>query len=200
MASELRGRLNEQELDELMAQVVAGDTVAFDRLYSELYRFVVAVCAKEGGGADAEDLAQITWLKVLNAKESYGGGGKLRPWIARIAKNTTIDEHRRRGRANEGSLDEMMAPPEGAGYEPPDTDISTEDQAVSATLNDVIDEAFEQLNERQAEVMRLLVLENMRYDEIVAVTGLPVGTVKSTISRAREKMGRFLRERGVEWP
>lgn len=189
------------EVDELMRRSANGDQVAFGQIVERYRGYVIAVCRSEDSETDPEDMAQIALVKAWNNSHTYQGAGKFKSWLAAIARNSTKDERRRRLRRRETSLDELMQPTDdSAGYEPPSFDIPTEDLAISASYRQAIADAFALLNDNQRKVMQLLIFEEMHYEEISDATGLKVGTVKSTISRAREKMIPHLRERGVQWP
>jgi RNA polymerase sigma-70 factor (ECF subfamily) len=91
----------------LMSAYVRGDQAAFRELFARyapvLVRFLQA---RVGNAADAQELAQQTFLQVHRARAEFHPGGTLRPWIVTIAANLARDHLRRRSRRPETDLDD----------------------------------------------------------------------------------------------
>jgi RNA polymerase sigma-70 factor (ECF subfamily) len=137
-------------------------------LYNVAYRLA-------GNDADAQDLVQETLLRVRRGLESYTPGS-LQGWLSRIVTNVFLDEVRRRRRRPTDALPDepdRVLPPSAAADEASE-DLSDEVQAALSALPDEF---------RTAVVLCDVV--GMSYDEIAAVQGVPVGTVRSRIHRGR---------------
>ena len=89
-----------QEAAEVMARYCRGDATAFDRLYTLLAARILAyLTGLLSDKAAAEDMLQLTFLKVHEARGSYVLGANPIPWIYTIAHRTALDEIRRRKRS-----------------------------------------------------------------------------------------------------
>ncbi len=89
-------------LEQLMERFVEGDDAAFNELYERITPGLVAKLAQRSRDPEqARDVAQMTFLKVFRAKESYERGAPVLPWIHVIAKRTLIDEQRPLGAQRE---------------------------------------------------------------------------------------------------
>ena len=131
--------------------------------------------------AEAEDLAQEA---VLRAYRFFGGfrGGDARAWLLRIVRNVCYTWLARGSTTRE--FDETT---DGVGEETP------ESLAIAAADRERLARALEGLPARFREVLVLRELEGCSYKEIAAVTGSPIGTVMSSLSRARRRLEEALR-------
>lgn len=143
----------------------------------------------------AEDLVQDTVLKALRSWQRFQLGTNIRSWLFTILRNTFINDYRRRQREPIAMDLDAVEPhavfragqdedPEGAFFA----------QIVDAKVLDAIDA----LPEDFREVLVLSDIENMSYAEIAGVLGIPVGTVKSRLFRARRQLQEVLYDHAVE--
>ncbi len=147
-----------------------------------LYGLCLALCRNR---YDAEDLYQETWLRALAALDRYDGRQPFSPWLTRICVNRYRDVLRRRRRSVEtdafSTAEEKERAMESAAAEMPE-DLSHVREAVDAL----------------PEKLRLAVICHYFYDMDLAITakalGVPVGTVKSRLSRARERLKEVLND------
>src|SRR5690606_36809085 len=115
--------LGQESLESLMARYVAGDAEAFDALYRATAQRVFAFfMVMTGDKARAEDLCQITYLKLHRARSGYLPDSPVIPWLMAIARNAFIDEARKKTRSNvrvtaSGELPDVVDPM--SGEEPP---------------------------------------------------------------------------------
>jgi RNA polymerase sigma-70 factor (ECF subfamily) len=143
--------------------------------------------------ASAEDATQETFLKAWTAIETFRGG-LVRPWLLRIATNRCYDLLRARGRRPADSLDaepfesEPTWTSQTAGGEHPEV------FAARAELSVHLERALATLPDDQRLVVVLSDVQGHSYDEIAAIAGVAVGTVKSRLSRARSRLREALRE------
>ncbi len=161
---------------------------AFQTLVDRYHRRIFAICFRVlGSRADAEDATQETFVKLARGAAGFRGDAQLSTWLYRVARNVCTDHVRHDARrpatpvADPGDLD--AAPMEV------DTTAGTDEHlAVTAAL-DILDAIS-----RQA--LLLVAIEGLSYAEAAVVLGLPVGTVKSRVSRARVRLGTVLERAG----
>lgn len=152
-----------------------------DRLIEQyqhrLLRYLVYL---SGNRELADDLFQETWIRVLERGHQYDGKHEFITWLFAVARNLTIDYLRKR---NPVSLDGLMEDEEHAAFEPADRrpmaweviEQQEEAERLSSVLVSIPAECRETL------VLRFQ--EGLRLEEIAAVTGAPLGTVKSRLYR-----------------
>lgn len=128
--------------------------------------------------ARADDLVQDTLERALVKLDLWQPGSNLRAWLFTLMHNLFVNQARAR-REMETALDEALDIPVSGG------------QMEALTARD-IQSALARLPEAQREVLLLVGLEQFAYEEAAQVLGVPVGTVMSRLSRAREGMRRLL--------
>ncbi len=145
--------------------------------------------------ARAEELAQDTFVKAFRALHTYDVQRKFSAWLLTIAHHVAIDELRK------GSLvTEPLEQTTDAGErsrEFADTAAATPAMlAERAELARVLRKAIDLLRPEYREVVSLRYERELDYDEIVEMTGLPMGTVKSSLHRARKELAEHLENLG----
>ena len=128
-----------------------------------------------GERAGADDLVQDTVERGCARLASWRGGSDMRAWLFSIMHNVHIDQIRRPSVSTE-SLNEETAMPAAPGS-----------LAAGLEMRDM-ETALRQLPAEQREILLLVALEEMRYDEVAHTLSIPVGTVMSRLSRTREKL------------
>ena len=140
----------------------------------------------------AEDLAQETFIKVLNALDRYDPKYKFSSWIFKIAHNTAIDQLRKKepetlsleGSPHTRSVDEASASAIAVASE----EETPEDYTSSRQVGDEIEKALGGLRPEYRTAIVLWHVEGRPYEEIAEVMDLPLGTVKTYIHRARKEL------------
>lgn len=179
----------------LCARVAEGDEAAFAALVERYQHRIFGFCARMLGGdrAEAEDLAQDVFLTVYRNAGEFRGDCAFSTWLFRIAKNQTLNRIKyleRRGRSARRS--EGEAPDERiARLVDPDARSPDDAMAEQQTAR-MVQEAIDELHEEHRAVVVLRDLEDLSYEEISEMTGLPLGTVKSRIHRARSALAKRL--------
>jgi len=175
----------------LLGRLIKRDEEAFNevvRAYSDrVYNLVLRLV---GSSAEAEDIAQEVFVTVFKSIETYRGEAKLSTWILRIATNHSKNRikylARRRTTGQElrdGSDATEMA---DEGKAPAQAHFTAPDMALEAAETErIMQHAIAQLEEEQRLLVVLRDVEELSYDEIVEITRLPEGTVKSRLHRAR---------------
>ena len=142
-----------------------------------------------GDGARAEDLVQDTMLRAWRAWDGFQIGTNARAWLATILRNTFINEFRRRQRRPEPvAFDEIAERSVFAEIAEEDPEGGFFDRLV----DDEVVAAIDELPEDFRVAVVLSDLEGLSYEEVSDAMGIPVGTVKSRLHRARRRLQRRL--------
>lgn len=189
-AASLAGAVPEAEL---VASCRNGDPEAFARLVRLHEAMVVNLAARLLGEVEeARDVAQEVFLQVYRMLGRFEGRSSLKTWIYRIAVNQCHNRRRfwqRRRRDREGPLDErLLAPSLPSGSRA----ASPFDEAVRAERARGVQAALLRLPFEHRAVLVLREISGLSCAEVAAALGIPEGTVKSRLSRAREAMRRAL--------
>ncbi len=145
------------------------------------YDTVRAVCFRIViNRADAEDATQMALISIVRALPQFDGRSKFSTWVYRIATNAALDEVRRTQRRAIPSDDPVVYSGQTSGG----TDGVDAQIDVSAALG-LLPEEY-----RTALVLRHIA--DLEYEEIAAIQGVPIGTVRSRLSRARSQLAEIL--------
>jgi RNA polymerase sigma-70 factor (ECF subfamily) len=181
---------------ELVQTAIAGGESSFEELVRRYQRPIAAYVYRMVGDYDAAlDLTQEVFIKVYNSLTRYRSEFKFSTWIYKIAHNAAIDYLRRHAVRDQAFV----------------TGLDGERREVSIESRRLTPEQESEREERRTEIetivgllpaayRELIVLRHshdLSYDEIAEVTGLPLGTVKNRLFRAREAMRDLLVQRGI---
>jgi RNA polymerase sigma-70 factor (ECF subfamily) len=137
---------------------------------------------------EAEDLVQETTLRALRGFESFRADGPVRAWLLTILRNLFINSYRTKVRAPRSiSLDSLENPDPVIPVEP-----GPERQVLSRLENEALDRAVANLAPGYRDVLILSDMRGLTYQEISEQLDLPIGTVRSRLSRARNRVRRAL--------
>jgi RNA polymerase sigma-70 factor (ECF subfamily) len=176
----------------LIARLKRRDEAAFNeivRLYqTRVFRLVLRMLG--GDRAEAEDVAQDVFITVFKSIDGFRGDSKLSTWLYRVATNhckNRIKYLDRRARGKSKELDELAEHDtvESATMSPSANVARPDQQAEANQIEVIVRAAIMDLDEDQRVLVIMRDVENMSYEEIQAETGLPEGTVKSRLHRAR---------------
>ncbi len=160
----------------------------FDRLWRLAWRLA-------GAKAEAEDLFQEVLIKAFGKLDELVEIEQPGAWLARVMYNLFIDQRRRFARQRLTLVEESQLPPEGvagfAGTEDPVADN------VRAELLRHLDAALAQLSDEHRIIVLLHDTEGYKLSEIHELMGIPVGTVKSRLHRARGRLRQILEDDGT---
>lgn len=173
--------------DSEIARLRRGDPAAFDallaRYQNRLYRYLLRLVREP---AQAEDLFQQTWLRVMTELHRYDERRPLEPWLFAVARNLAIDFLRR---AKPDSLDESSVGTLAA------KGPSTFDMVLKRERGRALARHLEALPVIHREALTLRFEEEMTFEEMASVLDCPVSTVKSRVQRSlaalRQRMGRL---------
>jgi RNA polymerase sigma-70 factor (ECF subfamily) len=169
-----------------MSAYVAGDARAFEELFARLapriHGFFLRSFRDEGV---ADDLLQVTFMKMHRARERYRKDLRVTPWLFAIAARVRLDELRRRLRMPEEADEEALARADEQAPRdpPPDTEA-----------RDAVRAALQALPESQRAVIHLHRYEGMTFAEIAQVLGTTPGAVKLRAFRGYETLRQQLKD------
>lgn len=144
----------------------------------------------------AEDLVQETLLHAYRGFAQFKQGTNLKAWLMRIMLNLFISHYRHQQRtvptvSLEGLLEELELAEENSELLL-DEGISPEEIVMAKVMDEEVAKALERLPEPFREVVILCDIEGLSYAEAAQTLGIPVGTVRSRLSRARETLRKML--------
>ncbi len=165
---------------ELVNQVKKGNANAYRYLVSKYQRLVFSIVNKITNQhmADAEDIAQEVFIKVYKSIKSYRNESKLSTWIASIAWKTSIDYIRKKTRDKIDYTDDIKL------FEQV-SDKNLFERVSQNELKEIVKQVLELLPGHYQAVLSLFYLEEFSINEIKEITNIPIGTIKSYLSRAR---------------
>ena len=171
----------------LVAQVVVfKNTKAFDELVkkyqSPIRRFFLNLTC--GDSELSDDLAQDTFIKAYTNIASFKNLSSFSTWLYRIAYNIFYDYIRSRKETNDLDAREVDA-------------ISSVEQDNLGQKMDVY-QSLKTIKEIERTCITLFYMEDVSIEKIAGITGCPVGTVKSHLSRGKEKLANYLNKNGYE--
>ncbi len=178
-------------------QTLAGSEEAFAEIVQRYQRPVFSVVVRMVRDAGlAEDLTQETFIKAFRALKSFDPKRKLSSWLFTIAHNTAIDHLRKK------SLQIVPLEAETEGQDLletlPAADSETPERAaMSHELALAFEQELRAMRPEYAEILVLRFQEGLAYEEISEVTGLPIGTVKTHLFRARRQLAKRLARHGL---
>jgi len=163
----------------------------FDRHYDSVHRYL----ARRVGWDIADDLTAETFTTAFDVRRRYDPGRPdARPWLFGIA--THLVSHHRRSEGRRLHAYARLDPPidDDGGLE------GSEGRLDAAEIAPVIAEALTRLAARDRDVLLLCAWADLRYEEIAVALGIPVGTVRSRLHRARQQLRERIRASGRYLP
>jgi RNA polymerase sigma-70 factor (ECF subfamily) len=177
----------------LVARILAGHGQDFEELVRRhqgaIHNFLLRMVRDP---EEALDLSQEVFLKVFCSLERFDPRFRFTTWMYRIASNAAIDQIRKRRPWAVTSLDSPVGEESGPSREVAGTSPTPDQFLEARETRSHIEDALQTLPEEYREVLLLRHQGERRYDEIARITGLPIGTVKNRIFRAREMLRRSL--------
>jgi len=182
---------------DLVTTAIAGGEAGFEELVRRYQRPIASYVYRMLSDYEASlDVTQEVFIKVYNSLERYSCDYKFSTWLYRIAHNAAID-HLRRNSVNAQSIETENA--DGSyQLQIESSEPNPEQIRQRSEWRTEIDAVVKKLPTAYRESITLRHSRDLSYDEIAEVTGLPLGTVKNRLFRAREMMRSLLVERGID--
>jgi len=170
---------------DLIERAGRGDADAFEQLLSaqegRMYAVALRMC---GNREDAQDCMQEAMIRIYRAISSFKGQSSFSTWVYRVTMNSCLDELRRRKARTATSLDAMVE----NGFAPTDESDTPERHTLQAEQRRLLEKTIAELPEDMRAAIVLRDIQGCSYDEIAQVLETNVGTIKSRISRGRERL------------
>ena len=177
--------------EQWLAKAKVGDAAAFEQLVTPYETMLWRVCWRVTGNEDdARDALQETMLKAWRAIGRFEARAQLSTWLYAIAVRSCQDLLRRRAVRPSTSLDAMRE----EGYDPPAQTQTPETALEEKDRREQVRKALSMLPEEQRVPLVLFAVEGRRYEEIAEMTGISLGTVKSRVSRGRDRLREIMAE------
>nr|WP_298726399.1 sigma-70 family RNA polymerase sigma factor [uncultured Steroidobacter sp.] len=159
-------------------------SVLLPRYRDKVFRLIFSMLRDR---AQAEDCTQDVLLRIWKALPGFAGQAQLSTWIYAIAKNGALSELRKRRPTV--SIDQND---DEDGYNPAVAALAAPDADDSATVS--VGQLLDQLPERYRQAVVLFYMEDKSYEQTAASLGLPLGTVKALLHRARKRLIELTKE------
>jgi RNA polymerase sigma-70 factor, ECF subfamily len=177
---------------QLIQQAQRGNRAAVAELVASQQRYVYSVAMTiMRNPADAADLTQDAFIRLMRAIPTYRAETKFTTWLYRLVVNLGLDELRRRSRRVDPiTLDDDDAP------DPPDLSLGADPLHRAAQEEDAerVRRAMQELPVSQRLALTFYYFEDLTYEEISSVMGVPLNTVKSHIHRAKSRLVTILKD------
>jgi len=181
---------------ELVRSAIAGRDAGFEELVRRYQRPIAAYVYRMVGDYDAAlDLTQEVFIKVYNSLTRYRSEFKFSTWIYKIAHNAAIDYLRRHTVREQTLCSSIDGDRREISIE--SRRLTPEQESERRERRSEIESVVQLLPAAYRELIALRHSHDLSYDEIAEVTGLPLGTVKNRLFRARETMRDQLVQRGI---
>jgi RNA polymerase sigma-70 factor (ECF subfamily) len=158
-------------------------------LRDHMRRIFLLILRIVGNPADAQDLAQETFIKALQRREQLRDLNKAPHWLSRIAANTAIDFLRAHGRMQSTPLDDLLEQPRASASANP------EQRLLRAERHDILQAGLDRLTERERAALVLRDVDDLPAEEVARVLQCGKATVRSHIANARVKFRKYLEGR-----
>lgn len=163
-------------LTRLLLDAQSGDRRALEQFVAETEHDVRTLCRYLGDSDNADDLAQETYQRAIASLHRFRADGPAKHWLLTIARRTCVDATRKRARrrAMRRRLVEQRV----------DEPVEQAHDAVGAEWRELLDD----LHPDRRAAFVVTQINGLRYDEAAEVLGVPIGTIRSRVSRAREQL------------
>jgi RNA polymerase sigma-70 factor (ECF subfamily) len=179
--------VNDAPDQHLIDQCLAGQTEAFGALVERYqHRLLGSLIHVTGSAEQAQDIAQDAFVHAFEKLSTFRGQSAFYSWLFRIALNAAVSARRKTKRVT-GSIDAIR---EATGDEPIDGRPSSapENATHVGDRQRLVQRALAQLPEEYRTALVLKEMDDLKYEEIADLLGVPLGTVRSRIHRARQEL------------
>ncbi len=182
----------------LIERCLKGDEKAFEELLGKYRRSVFSICLRMvRNRSSAEDIAQEVFIKVFSALDRYDPSYHFSSWLNRITSNLCID-FLRREKDRMLSLDRPVGgDDDGLVIQLPSSTAGPDREVEAKEMMAILEEALGALPEHYRIIVILRHQEQLSYEEISNTLGIPLGTVKARIHRARNMIMDHFQKKGV---
>ncbi len=184
----------------LLLQATSGDLEAFDELVRQtqhdVQRFITSLIGPTGlggsVGTEATDLTQESFIRAWRSAQTFTGAASGRTWLFGVARNVVADHARRQARR--GRIRRFVSLSANKAHNSTDyserAGVPNPDPADSNRFdeNHALNQLVDQLEPERKEAFVLTQMVGLSYAEVAEICGVPLGTVRSRVARARESL------------
>ena len=168
----------------MIAAAARGDIAAFEALYDTTAQWLLGRVRRITGEAHAEDVLSEVYLQVWRGLAGYDvSRGQPLAWLVTIARSRALDKLRSERRSHGGQLDAPADTPYEEGH-----DIGPEQLRAMAERDSLLQRSIGALSRKEQLIMRMAFFRECTQTEIAAITGIPLGSVKTLMTRAQQKL------------
>lgn len=183
--------------ERLIAEAKRGNADAFERLMSAYEKKVYCLCLRMlGNPHDGEDCAQEAMLRIWQRLSQFRGESAFSTWVYRVTASVCTDALRKRAKRQEASLEAMQE----SGFDAKDEAPTPQQAAEEGDMRRALGEAIASVGEEMRSVFLLRDVHGLSVEETARALGIKTGTVKSRLSRARERIAQQARKLGIDQP
>ena len=177
---------------QLVARCLGGEESAWEELLGAHNRKIYNLCYRfTGRPVEAEDLTQEVFIKVFQTLTTYDAAqGAFSTWLNRVARNHLVDHYRR---THKDRLTSSIEDETGGLEDKPSAEEHPIARVESRERHEILQAALNRLSPDMREAVVLRDFQDLDYDEIAEVLGVPEGTVKSRINRGRLELARVIK-------
>lgn len=181
-----------EQQQQLVMRCLAGEDSAWEELLKAHNRKVYNLCYRfTGRSGEAEDLTQEVFIKIFQTLRTYDDAqGAFSTWLNRVARNHLVDHYRR---THKDRLTSSLEEEPSVLQETPSREEHPMARLESQERRELLQAALDRLSPDMREAVILRDFQDLDYDEIAQVLGVPQGTVKSRINRGRLELARVLK-------
>lgn len=182
---------------EIVRRAKSGDERAFEQLVLEYENKVYNLAYRYTNNEfDARDISQEVFLRVYRFLGQFNEDSQFSTWLFRVASNVCKDTLRKKYAKNEMSFSAVSEDDEEYSFDVPDLKYNPENELEKSEMRREISEGLQNISAEHREILIMRDVIGLPYENIAQVLELEEGTVKSRISRAREKMRIQLEKNG----
>jgi RNA polymerase sigma-70 factor, ECF subfamily len=177
---------------QIVARCLGGEESAWEDLLRAHNRKIYNLCYRfTGRPTEAEDLTQEVFIKVFQTLTTYDAGqGAFSTWLNRVARNHLVDHYRR---THKDRLTSSIEDETGGLADKPSSEEQPIARVESRERQEILQAALNRLSPDMREAVVLRDFQDLDYDEIAEVLGVPEGTVKSRINRGRLELAKVIK-------
>ncbi len=184
-------KLSEMNLEDLFLLAKKGNGAAFEQIVlrteKEIYNLALSITRSR---EDAEDATQETYMRLWKSLEDYKGAS-AKSYIFKTARNISIDIVRKKNKREIIDLDEAVT------LEDSDSDLRPDEAYIKKLTVETVRECIYSLPLPMRELIVMRDIDGLTYAEMASVLGIPEGSVKSGLFRARERLRRLIIEKNI---
>lgn len=177
-----------KDTNTLITQAKAGKQEAFTKLYNQYHRlikYIIFDLVKDDSLTN--DLTSVTFTKAFSKIDSYVNPISFEAWLKTIAVNTVIDHVR----ANKEQQQNYSIDNEESSIQLEDTEIDPETEIIKYESVELLKMALKKLRSKYRNLLEMRYFNGYTYEQLSSLLGIPIGTVKSDLNKAKRKLKQF---------